>query len=156
MSFHTSSWMPCSNRSQRVGVLARYIAWENLPSLRLSLVTYVRYTRESEGFPLLLAGRCHPIICGPVLMDDTDTFCGARRDLRVGMRFVIMVQVVVVMLLCFHCHDDMRLAETGRLHRIPIRAITIRTRSRNTCVCLRHPDTVNRGLYRDVWIAAIA
>ncbi len=72
LSFNTSSWMTCSNRSQHVGVLARYIALEDRPCLRLSLVPYVRYTRESERVPLILAGRCHRSICGPVPRDDTD------------------------------------------------------------------------------------
>ena len=129
LSFHTSSWMTCSNRSQRVGVLARSIAWEDLPSLRLSLVPYVRYTRESESIPLLLAGRAIPA-SGDLSSGMTRTiYCAAllhdRRDLSWdALRNRGHTQVVSVVFRCFRCQD-----ENGRFHRIPSRAIPLRTRS---------------------------
>ena len=114
LSFHTSSWMTCSNRSQRVGVLARSIAMEDLPSLRLPLVPYVRYTRESERLPLLLAGHCHPSICGLSSGMTRIISCAAllhdRRDLSLdALRNRGAMQVVPVVFRCFHCQD-----ETGR------------------------------------------
>ena len=148
MSFHTSSWMTCRNRSQRVGVLARYnvLPWKLFPlydfpwshtfdRLRSLKVSHSFVQDASiQAFVGMSSGMTRIISCAALLH--------ARRDLSWdGLHNRGTMQVVPVVFRCFHCQD-----ETGCFPLIPIRAIPVRTRSWNTWVDLTHPDIIHMTL----------